>query len=234
MIVRPAAGSLHLITQPDHAALARRIMEHSRPLRDAARRESIRLAIGEHDNGWREVDDAPSADAATGRVLDFITLPLGERQGVWPRGIGRLAGRDRWAAALVAHHAAFVYDRFRPDSAWTRFFSDMEAARAEHVAASGLGLDQLLQDYVHLRLGDLISLVFCTRTSDTVVHDGWSIRLESDRVLVTPDLFDGEDVGFTIEAREIAEMPYRGDTALREAVQAARSVTLKGSVGTRP
>jgi hypothetical protein len=209
-------------------------MARSGPLREAARRESILLAIGEHDNGWREPDEAPSADAATGRVLDFITLPLGERQGVWPRGIGRLAGRDRWAAALVAHHAAFVYDRFRSDAAWTRFFSDMEATRAEHVAASGLTLDQLLEDYVHLRLGDLISLAFCTRTSDLLVHDGWSIRLATDRVIVAPDLFDGQDIPFIIEAREIDDVPYRSDRALRDAVHAAKPVTMHGIAGSEP
>ena len=50
MILRHTASTLHLISQPDHAALARRVMERWAPLHDADRRASILLAIEEHDN----------------------------------------------------------------------------------------------------------------------------------------------------------------------------------------
>ena len=65
MIVRPAGDVLHLITQPDHAALARRIMDRwiADDLPASPRRASILRAIEEHDHGWLDVDAAPIVDA---------------------------------------------------------------------------------------------------------------------------------------------------------------------------
>ena len=144
MIVRSLPPSFHLITQPDHAHLARRIMEHCHALERHPRREEILLAIGEHDSGWEETDAAPTVDPATGGVADFIKVPVSVRQGVWPRAVARLEG-EPWAAALVAHHAWFVYERFRTsaDPEWTAFFADMAAARDAWLAALRLPFDEL-------------------------------------------------------------------------------------------
>ena len=66
MIVRTTPGSIQLITQPDHAQLARRVMEHCVPLAARPRRDVILRAIGEHDNGWMEEDAAPRVNPTTG------------------------------------------------------------------------------------------------------------------------------------------------------------------------
>lgn len=87
MIIRPAASGCVLITQPDHAHLAGRIMEHCVSLVENPRRDVILLAIGEHDAGWADTDSQPQIDPATGGVVDFIRAPLAVRQGVWPRTI---------------------------------------------------------------------------------------------------------------------------------------------------
>jgi hypothetical protein len=231
MIVRPLAGGFQLITQPDHAQLARRIMERCVTLAARPRREAILLAIGEHDGGWVEVDAAPSVDAATGGVVDFVKAPLHVRQGVWPRAIAKLEG-EPWAAALVAHHAWFVYERFRTsaDPEWVAFFDAMAAARDERLRALGLPLDELLADYPFLRLGDLISLAFCNREREPLRHGEWTVRLVGERVVVTPDAFGGDPVPFEIEAREADGAPFRSDAELRAALAAAPVVTLRGEV----
>lgn len=120
MIARPFDGALALITQPDHAHLARRIMDHCVALAGHPRRADILHAVGEHDIGWAEPDGAPVVDPETSRLADFVRLPLPDRQDVWRRGVARLAGRP-WSAALVAHHAVTVYDRYRADRAWDEF-----------------------------------------------------------------------------------------------------------------
>ena len=114
MILRPNGSSQLLITQPDHAALAARVMRQWRAdgLLQSPRLPSILLAVEEHDNGWREVDTAPLVDASTGRVLDFIGAPEEIRRPVWPRGVDRLADTP-YAAALVAQHALHIYRRYR-------------------------------------------------------------------------------------------------------------------------
>src|SRR5262245_24363460 len=152
MIVRPAgADDVHLITQPDHAHLAARIIEHAVTLAARPRRDAILLAVAEHDNGWTEEDAAPIVNLETGRVADFVNVPLAVRHRVWPRAIQRLQ-QHPWTAALVAEHAVVVYDRFRSEPEWDPFFSGMESSRARMLQVSGLRFHTLVADYELLRL----------------------------------------------------------------------------------
>ncbi len=221
MIVRLAGSGCVLITQPDHAQLARRIMEHCVPLLVNPRRDSILRAIGDHDEGWREFDAEPTVDMRTDDVVDFIHAPVSVRQGVWPRATAALAD-DPYAAALVANHALFVYDRFRTDAAWTAFFAGMDASRRQMLQASGFSLEQLLEDYAFLRLGDLISLAFCTGSTAAQTFRNWTVQLSGPRVIVTPGIFGGAPVTFEVRARAVMP-PFASDAELREAL--GRSVT---------
>jgi hypothetical protein len=230
MIVRDAGSSLHLITQPDHAGLARRVMERWTPLHDAARRASILLAIEEHDNGWSELDAAPVVDPATGRVFDFIHIPAEARQEVWPRGVARLAEEDVWAAALVAHHAVTVYDRYRSDNAWNTFFPRLETLRDELVHTSGRSKQQLAYDYTFVRIGDLISLIFCGQWDEAQTFDEWVFRRDGDRVVVTPDAFGGRAIPVAVNARQIPSRRYVSDDDLRHTVRQSPLVTLSGTI----
>jgi hypothetical protein len=230
MIVREHDQLLHLITQPDHAALSRRVMERWVPLHDAERRASVLLAIEEHDNGWREPDAHPNADPGSGRVYDFVNIPADIRQGVWPRGVVRLAHEDTWAAALVAHHAVTVYDRYRPDPAWTGFFPQLEGLRDELIASSRRTYAQLTNDYTFVRVGDLISLLFCTRWTEPQSFDRWTFTRDGDRVIVSPDAFAGREVPIAVNAREIPARPYADDIDLRHTIRMSPVVTLRGVV----
>jgi len=229
VIVRLRGDRIQLITQPDHARLARRVMEHCVPLASRSRRDEILYAIAEHDNGWAEEDAAPSVNLATGQVLDFVSAPISVRQGVWPRGVARLAG-DPWAAALVAQHAMTVYDRYHDDSEWKPFFAKMEEARDGMQRARGLPLDELLIDYVFVRLADLISLTFCTGWSDEQRFAEWTVQRFGARVVVAPDAFGGAEIPVEIQAKEIRSQPFRSDEQLREVLRETDVMTLKGVV----
>ena len=229
MIVRTTPGSIQLITQPDHAQLARRVMEHCVPLAARPRRDVILRAIGEHDNGWMEEDAAPRVNPTTGHIVDFIDAPAEVRQRVWPRGVARLAA-DPWAAALIAQHAITIFDRYRSDGTWASFFAEMERRRDDLRGASGLPLEELLSDYVFVRLADLISLCFCMGTTDELRFDQSSVRLAGAQVVVTPDAFGGAEIPVEIGAREIANERYDTDSALRLALSKARPATLRGVI----
>lgn len=229
MIVRTLPDRIQLITQPDHAQLARRIMEHCVPLGARSRRDTILLAIGEHDNGWAEEDAEPAVGPASGRITDFISAPLAVRHRVWPRAVGRLAGAP-WAAALVAQHAITVYSRFRQELEWTPFFDEMTAARDAMLRAGDGSLDDLVADYAFVRLGDLISLVFCTDGMDEQRFDDWTVRRSGSHVLVVPDLFGGATIPVEITTQEIENRPLRSNAELRDALSHARIVTLRGRV----
>ena len=118
MILRPNGPTRVAITQPDHAALAGRIVKAWRAngLPASSRRDEILLAVSEHDNGWREIDAQFIRDPATGDILDFMTVSGDIKRGVWSRAIERLSATP-YAAALVAHYAAHVYGRYRSEDA---------------------------------------------------------------------------------------------------------------------
>jgi hypothetical protein len=229
MIVRPADHALLLIAQPDHARLSGTIMERSVALAAERRREAILHAIREHDNGWAEEDAVPLVDPATGAVIDFVSAPAVVRHRVWPRGVARL-GDDPWAAALVAQHAVTVYDRYRADAEWTAFFGRMEALRDGLRREAGLTQAELAADYRYVRLGDLLSLVFCTGWTDEHRFDQWTVRLVGSRVVVTPDAFGGAVVPIAITAHAIRKIPYRSESDLRDARGQAEPVVLHGEV----
>jgi hypothetical protein len=230
VIVRSGPDTIQLITQPDHAHLARRIMEHCVPLAARPRRDWILHAIAEHDNGWAEEDAAPTVDPRTGKVVDFTSAPLSVRQGVWPRAIERLAA-DPWAAALVAQHAITVYDRFRSDADWTSFFAAMEAARDAMLRASGLPFDDLAADYAFVRLADLISLTFCVGWTDAQHFSDWTVAASGTRVVIAPDPFGGVTIPIAIDTWAIRGQLFRSDGELRAAFMGARVTTLRGEVG---
>lgn len=223
MIIRRRQGTQLFIAQPDHAALAARIM--ARWQRDdfpvAPRRAVILLALTEHDNGWREVDAAPVVDPDTGVALDFVHAPDAVRRGVWPRGVTRMAEQP-YAAALIAQHALHIYRRYRPSESWSVFFTAMEAARDHYRAAAGAAPDELLRDYGFLRLGDALSLTFCCGWSDAQADDaGYAWQLEGSRLCVDPDPFDGHGVELDVPARELPDVAFESaDDAARRFAEA--------------
>lgn len=229
MIVRPAGDRQLLITQPDHARLAGRIMAHCAPLAVNPRRDAILHAISEHDNGWAEEDASPTVDPRTGAIVDFVSAALEVRHAVWPRGIERLAS-DPWVAALVAQHAITVYDRFRPDREWDSFFAGMERMRDDLLGRSRLPLVQLLDDYVFVRLGDLISLTFCTGWTEEQRFAQWRVKGTENIVLVSPGEFDDPAVPMEIQARTVPNRSIPTQAALDDALRNAPVVMLSGEV----
>ena len=233
MIVRPAEDdAVLLITQPAHASLARRAMEWCVPLSDHPRRAAVLRAIAEHDNGWQEEDAAPEPDPATGSVVDFIHIAVPVRQRVWPRSVARLEN-DPWAAALVAHHAITVYDRYRPEAEWDHFFLTMEALREEMLVRAEVPRDHLDADYVYLRLADLISLSFCTGSPAEQRIGEWSVQWMDPTVLVSPDPFGGREIQMEVSATRLRLDHSRSSRELRDQIQHGETVVLSGTVKAR-
>ena len=229
MIIRREGTEYVFITQPDHAALSRRAMERCVELQHHPRAASILLAIGEHDNGWAEPDADPVVSSENGEPLDFIHAPAAIRQGVWPRGVARLAS-DPWAAALVAHHAVSVYDRYRGDQEWTSFFAQMESLRDSLVSQANAAAADLFADYRFVRLGDLISLMFCTGWTDAQRYGEWTVSRDGNVVSVTPGVFDTQRIPVRTSAKRLSVVPYRTNADLRAALAAAPSATLQGEI----
>lgn len=234
MIIRADGSAAVLITQPDHAHLAWRMMSSftSRGFATADRRDSILHAIEEHDNGWREVDGAPLV-AEDGRLLDFVSAPADVRQAIWPRGARRLAA-DPIAAALVAQHAVTIYARFRGDPGWTRFFSEMEQIRDRFLMDAGLSAHALARDYFFVRLADLMSLAFCTRATEPLALEDHVITLASDTLVVAPDPFAGTTVPIEVPGRRLQAVSFASRAAAAQAFDEAERITITGTARGAP
>ena len=229
MIIRREGTEYVFITQPDHAALSRHVMDRCVALQHHPRAASILLAIGQHDTGWAEPDADPLVNPENGEPLDFIHAPAAVRQGVWPRGVAGLAS-DPWAAALVAHHAVAVYDRYRGDPEWTSFFGQMESLRDSLISQLNGAAADLFADYRFVRLGDLISLVFCTGWTEAQRHGEWTVSRDDNVVSVTPGVFDTQRIPVAIPAKRLPVVSYRTNADLRAALAAAPSATLRGEI----
>jgi hypothetical protein len=232
MIIRPHGATQLLITQPEHAALARRIMEDwvADDFSASPRRSQILRAIAEHDNGWREVDAAPLVDRETGNLLDFIHAPDDVRRAVWPRAVDRLA-HVPYEAALVAQHALEIYARYRKEPAWEPFFAALEAARNRHLHRASVPLDALQREYLFVRAGDLISLTFCNGWQAGQTIDGrYVVRLHADHIIVTPDPFAGRIIPIVITAVEMPATPFSNATEAQETFRRGRRVLVAGTV----
>ena len=212
MIVRVETDSFLLITQPTHAALARRIMATSLVLVGHPRRDDILLAIGEHDSGWLEQDAAPTVDPASGAIVDFISAPLAARQ-AWPgRGVARLAATAPYAAALVAEHGLTVYAGLRSEPAWHTYFADLEARRASLLGMVGASVETVHDDYGWVRLADLMSLAFCTEDGPQTFRE-WTVSRRGDAVRVEPPTF-GIITSIQVVGTRIARRSDRKSTRL--------------------
>jgi hypothetical protein len=233
VIVRYIDNRLLLITQPDHARLAAEVMSRASGLAWHPRRDNILTAIAAHDDGWAIEDAKPSIDPATGEVADFVHARTDVRQGVWPRGVGALAEEDPWAAALVAHHALTVYTRLRANPDWAAFFGKMGVIRDALIKQTALRPVDLEADYTFLRLGDLISLAFCTGSNDLNQFGGYRVELFRERVIVQPDLFGGLEIPLQVAAVELPARRFASDADLRAELLQGTVTSLVGTVGYR-
>jgi hypothetical protein len=233
MIIRRFASSQQLITQPDHAALAERIMRSWQldGFPESPRRASILRAIEQHDNGWAEVDEALVLDGTPGRLLDFMELPDRLKRETSLRGIERLSF-DPAAAALVAQHRLHVYRRYADHPEWRELFAQVTAARDAHQGAAGYAsLDELVRDYMLVRAGDLASLAFCNNWTSVAADEcGYAMRLDGTTLVVAPDPFGGRTIEIDVDAREIGNQPFNSEADARQAVAAAPRVRLSGLV----
>lgn len=228
MIIRQAEGWRLFITQPDHAELAAAIMRAWRGdgFDEHPRRDVILRAVREHDNGWIE-EDATTLVDERGTPLDFVSVPDAVKHRIWPRAVARVARRNAYEAALVAQHALTVHAQHRGNAAWQPFFDGLE--RTRDTLLGGAADPAFEADYRFVRVGDLLSLVFCNGWTEP--HDlpgGGRVVLDGGTLLVSPDPFAGARVPLRILARKRPARTYGSASELRAALDAAPGAMVEG------
>ena len=228
MILRPGDGTLFFITQPDHARLAAGLVDHFEGFAVRPRRDAIRLAVREHDSGWRDLDEAIAFDDTNGRPLDFMTVPETVKQEVWPKAIDAVQQTSAYAAALIAEHALFVYQANRGKAEWLHFFETLERRRTSLLADAGVSREDLADDYRFVGLADLLSLAFCTGWHEPRERLGHTVRCTGDEVIISPALIGPTPVPFAVSGRRVADRRYASLGDLRAALKATPIERLTG------
>jgi Protein of unknown function (DUF3891) len=230
VIIRRSASSQQLITQPEHAALAERIMRQwdDDHFPESSRKASILRAIEQHDCGWAEIDEALAVNETTGQLLDFLEVSDAVKRDTSSRGIEQLSS-DPYAAALVTQHRLHVYRRYAEHPEWKAFMADLTAARDAYLHAAGHTSLDLVSDYAFVRAGDLASLAFCNEWADVDPDGcGYAMRLQGMSLFFSPDPFGGRTIEIAIDAKEIANQLFSSAADARRAAASAKVVTLTG------
>ena len=223
MIVAADGAGLRLVTQPDHAVLAAEILRlwRSDGLPRHPRRDDLLFAVREHDNGWREADAAPRTDPATGRPLDFRSLPLPDRREVWDRGTARFAASRPYAALLIAEHARAVHRERRGSPEWDDLLDLLDRRRADLLESTGAPLSMISEDYKFLEIADGLSLFACGGTAGPLEVRGVRAALAGPELRLEPFPLAGTTV-FRVPCRRLPDRAYAGDADLGGALAAAR------------
>jgi hypothetical protein len=230
MIVAPQEdGQLLLVTQPDHAQLAARLLALRRleGLAGHPRQDDILFAVREHDNGWREADAVPRLDAATARPLDFRDCPTPLRQEVWLRGVTRYRERHPYACALIAEHARALH-RGREGEDWAAFMEALASLQEELAARAGAEPRSWTADYRFLAWADAAALaaVGVWPRFDLPLGRG---ELRSGALHLQPFPFAGA-THFELACRYLPDRPYASTADLAGALAQSRWTTVRPGV----
>ena len=132
MIIREADDGLILIRQTEHARLCGLMASDwgASGFAAPAPLEPLVVAAREHDNGWKEWEDAPRLNRETNRPHTYIDIPIDQHLAIYRRGIARVLVHDPYAGVMVSLHGSLLYSRFRIDQAGAAdFLSEQQAMR---------------------------------------------------------------------------------------------------------
>mgnify|MGYP000903459696 CR=1 FL=1 len=224
----PGDRELLIVAQADHARFAAELLALWRTdgLPGHPRRKELLFAVGEHDNGWRELDSAPTVDPATGGPMDFLGAPVATKVEVWRRGTARFAGEHPYAAALIAQHALRLFGAERHDERWRRLLEWIEDRQREWLAAAGEEATAIGSDDAWLDRVDRISLLACgvrgvQPTAGVALATAWDPDSNQPvQVQVDPFPLAGATT-FRIPCRRIAARPFHSDADLAGELAAA-------------
>jgi hypothetical protein len=159
VIVRERPDSFVLFEQHHHGLVSGEFARHW-----AARipiLEAALYAIGNHDVGWRELDETARWNDETGRPYSFLDYPVGPKLRAYANGLDYVQAHSPYAACLCSmHYGSFVRDvRREPEIS----FREAEAARRRGIEAtlSEEEIGGLEYNFRLLQLCDDLSLFVC-------------------------------------------------------------------------
>jgi Protein of unknown function (DUF3891) len=202
--------------------------------------EEVCLAAEQHDIGWTDWDLRPSLNPRTGLPYTFIELPVSAHIELWSAAPAKLVTQSRYAALLASMHGTTLQARrdlhkLEPaDRALVeRYLEQQHTRQRELIELLGADRDQLERNRRLLWAWDGISLALCLGWQ-TLMNEvpaasaGAELALEltgTDLFTLDPWPFARHELELRCEGRKLTG-PFESDTAIREALDHAPSVSL--------
>jgi hypothetical protein len=247
MIRRKVDGGWLCISQPEHARLAGAMAEawgHPPFLPPAPRAELLR-AVGEHDNGWLEWEEAPALDPRAGLPFHFTEMPVADHLAIWRRGVQRMLEQNPYAGLLVSMHgSALMRFRLEPaartpeaERAAVRLFLEeqerLQAALREGLKArvryrEAVAKGRLTANFRLLQFLDVLSLLLCCGADEPQVFTALplgegrrrtdlEVAPDPEGAMLTPYPLTRDPASFAVTGRLLPGRPFADPGALHAA-----------------
>lgn len=225
MILRPTPQGPIAIRQQDHAAFSAFLLEHwsDHGFPNDPERERIIAAARRHDDGWIDVDDAPTLDPETGYPINFLSVGPELAISIWRNGTRQALQRDPWECLLVTHHAYSINElAHKRDPEWKGFFTEFARQRAELRSKLGLTHPDVERAYSYLRMVDWFSLRFCAATDlgqeKPETYGGYGFRSDGAEFQFRPYPFDSPELFYELPVCRLSPDGYARPEDLRQAL----------------
>ncbi|WLR57458.1 DUF3891 family protein [Mesobacillus subterraneus] len=163
MIIHERKDEFVMVTQHDHALVSRDAAQFWRDdyFLGIERKDSVVLAVREHDRCWIEPDEEPIWNEQTQQPYSFTDYPGRPKLSFYKKGIDEVAELDLYAGLLCSlHYASFLKNA---TSAIGKNFWNEEHLRQQVLLQEiGIEKDELLSFHLKLlKFCDNLSLYIC-------------------------------------------------------------------------
>lgn len=222
MIITKQRRQVTAVKQTDHAAFAAFILERwsDHGFRHDPVREQVIVATREHDNGWREFDDAPRIDEKTKLPVDFKNISPEETYEIWMRGSQRFMEENPYVALLITHHAYSLHEHAHNRTGiWKEFFVTLAKQRGALRDSLGMTHNDVEHGYSFLRMMDWFSLMFCSNPklghARPAQYAGYKVKRDEDSLLIRPYPFSERDLKYELPFYSLNPKGYDDPEALQ-------------------
>lgn len=194
MIIRERQDDIVMISQDDHARISGLFASAWKDslFFGTAKRDSVQLAITEHDRGWIPVDNTPFLNDKINVPYSFMDFPDEPKLVFYKNGIDEVEAMDNYASMLCSHH----YSRFAEGdtSEEAQEFIQGEKARQLRVKVKIKDFDEPLFQFHYdlLKFCDSLSLYLCLNEPGTQKEDEHYFYKKGFPVPSTFSFFEGD------------------------------------------
>jgi hypothetical protein len=111
MLISTREQLLHLVPQREHARVAGAMAAAwgNEQFPPSSAPASLTIAATRHDDGWRQLDDAPLINAEEGRPAHFLEVPITVSAGPYGEGVDAIYEQDLRAGVLASMHRSGLW-----------------------------------------------------------------------------------------------------------------------------